>query len=179
MEEVKVSLGLYRHFKGSYYFVQNVVKNAVTDEWECLYFNVCHPEFGVFTRPVSQWFDTDTDKGKICERWDNQTGQQRRFEKVDSINFQVSSISTEQLLRELTSREDSPIRDLDIPGAESKAFSRDYVCGVPMYDEVHGNYLNSWNSFEDKDEAVKYLKKHSMPGKPTSLFKRVLLKEEI
>lgn len=179
MEEVKVSLGLYRHFKGSYYFVQNVVKNAVTDEWECLYFNVCHPEFGVFTRPVSQWFDTDTDKGKICERWDNQTGQQRRFEKVDSINFQVSSISTEQLMNELRQRKDSPIRDLDLEGAESRVFSRDYVCGIPMYDEVHGRYLTNWVPFDEPEEAKKYVRTHAMPGKVMKLFKRVLLEEDV
>lgn len=176
---ITVKPGLYRHFKGEYYFVQNIAKDAVRNIWVCYYFNVCHPEYGVFVRPVEEWNSTDTDKGIIAERCDNQTGQTHRFERVESINFQVSSISTEQLMYELRQRKDSPIRDLDLEGAESRVFSRDYVCGVPMYDELHGKYLSKWVQFDSPEEAKKHIKKYSMPGKMIKLFRRVLLEEDM
>lgn len=179
-ESITVKPGLYRHFKGEYYFVQNIAKDAVRDIWVCYYFNVCHPEYGVFVRPVEEWNSTETDKGTISERWDNQTGQTHRFERVESINFQVSSISTEQLMNELRQRKDSPIRDLDLEGAESKVFMRDYVCGVPRYSEALGNYLSNWVSFDEPEEAKKYVRTHTVPGKVvTKLFKRVLLEEDV
>ena len=65
MNEPKVTIGLYRHFKGEYYFVQNIVKDAVRDIAMCQYFNVSHPEYGIFVRPVDEWFSEDTEKGKI------------------------------------------------------------------------------------------------------------------
>lgn len=175
MNKPVVKPGLYRHFKGQYYFVQNVAKDAVRDLWMCYYFNVCHPEYGVFVRPVEEWYSTDTDKGSISDRPDNITGQTCRFERVEDLNFQVSSISTSQLLRELSIRQDSPIRDLDIEGAEALVFSRDYVVGRPVSDEQNGNYLSFWNAFSTKEEAVKHMFKNPIGN---SLFKRVLLKED-
>lgn len=185
-EEKKVTIGLYRHFKGQYFYVTNVCKSSEDEKTlRVTYFNICHPEYGYFSRPVEDFLsdhDTTVQFGDemtlfISDRLDNVTGQTYRFERVKDLNFQVSSISTEQLLRELTKREDSPIRDLDLEGAESKVFTRDYVCGVPMSDEVHGNYLASWNQFDDKEEAQKYVRKHSMPGKVMRVFKRILLME--
>lgn len=187
MSEERVTVGLYRHFKGQYFYVTNVCRSSEDEKTlRATYFNVCHPEQGYFSRPVEDFLsdhDTSVQFGDeitlyIKDRFDNVTGQTRRFERVKDLNFQVSSVSTDQLLRELISRQDSPIRDLDIPGAESRAFSRDYVCGVPMYDEVHGNYLSNWVQFDDEAEAWKYAQKHSMPGKVMKVFKRVLLMQE-
>lgn len=80
---------------------------------------------------------------------------------------------------ELRQRKDSPIRDLDLEGAESRVFSRDYVCGIPMYDEVHGRYLTNWVQFDSPEEAKKLIGKRSFPGKVMKLFKRVLLEEDV
>lgn len=171
-----VKPGLYRHFKGEYFFVQNVARDETRKGiWMCYYFNVCHPEYGVFVRPVDDWYSTTTDNGEIAERPDNVTGQTYRFERVEDLNFQISSISTDQLIRELSKRYDSPIRDLDIKGAEALVFSRDYVVGRPIIDSEYGNHLSFWNAFSTRDEAVNYVKE--TPG--CNLFKRILLIENI
>lgn len=127
-----VSIGLYRHFKGEYYYVTSLSKSA-TDEKTILvnYFNVCHPEFGSFSRPMSDFFNAHDNVAcvDIKDRIDNVTGQMRRFERVKDLNFQISSVSTEQLIQELRRRTDSPIHELDIEGLESKVFCRDYIIG--------------------------------------------------
>lgn len=187
MNSISVKPGLYRHFKGQYYCVTGISKSALDEKtFMVSYFNVCHPEYGNFVRPVEDFVadhDTCEQFGDemtlyIKDRFDNVTGQTYRFERVEDLSFQVSSISTEQLMRELTKRQDSPIRDLDLPGAESEVFMRDYVCGVPLKDEVHGYYLVNWVQFDDETEAWKYVQKHSLPGKIVKVFKRILLEQK-
>ena len=78
-------------------------------------------------------------------------------------------------MRELAKRRDSPIRDLDIEGAEALVFSRDYIVGKPILDSVNGNHLASWNAFSTKEEAVKNLKKNPIG---VGLFKRIMLIED-
>lgn len=182
MSELKVKPGLYRHFKGSYFFVQNIVKDCTSGEPMCYYFNVLHPEYGFFVRPVYEWFDTVTGTPEssipICERPDNTTGQTYRFEKVDSIDFQISNVSTEQLVRELLSREDSPIRDLDIKGLESASvFCRDYIVGIPRtFTPTNENYIMNWTAFPTKKEAEECIRKNRTNS--YKVFKRVLLIED-
>lgn len=188
MNEPKVTIGLYRHFKGQYYYVTDISTDTQDEKSKVVhYFNVCHPEYGSFVRPVEDFIadhDTTFQFGDemilyIKDRFDNATGQTYRFERVRDLNFQVASVTTDQLMRELVKREDSPIRDLDLEGAESEVFMRDYVCGVPMCDSIHGEYLSHWVQFDDKESAIKYIRSKSMPGKELKLFKRVLLKESI
>lgn len=188
MNEPKVTIGLYRHFKGQYFYVTDIARDTKDEKSLVVhYYNICKPEQGTFIRPVEDFcsdHDTTEQFGDemtlyIKDRFDNVTGQTYRFERVKDLNFQVSSISTEQLMRELLSRKDSPIRDLDLEGAECKVFMRDYVCGVPLHDEVHGDYLTNWLQFDNPEEAKKYIRSHSMPGKVMKLFKRVLLEEDM
>ena len=175
MNEPKVTIGLYRHFKGEYYFVQNIVKDAVRDIAMCQYFNVSLPEYGIFVRPVDEWFSEDTEKGKIIDRLDNKTGQKYRFEKVRNLNFQLGSISTEQLIKELRNRIDSPIHELDIEGLQSKIFAKDYVVGEACEqteDTPQGVYTIA--SFNDEDSASMYYYSH-LHNKRTKMFKRVFI----
>lgn len=182
--KVTVKPGLYRHFKGQYFYVLNVIRDCTTGEFMCQYVNVCHPEEIPWVRLVEDFVsdhDTTEQFGDemtlyIKDRKDNVTGQTYRFERVENIDFQVSSISTEQLMRELAKRKDSPIRDLDIEGAEALVFSRDYIVGKPILDSVNGNHLASWNAFSTKEEAVKNLKKNPIG---VGLFKRIMLIEDI
>lgn len=175
MNEPKVTIGLYRHFKGEYYFVQNIVKDAVRDIAMCQYFNVSHPEYGIFVRPVDEWFSEDTEKGKIIDRLDNKTGQKHRFEKVRNLNFQLGSISTEQLIKELRNRIDSPIHELDIEGLQSKIFAKDYVVGEACEqteDTPKGVFTIA--TFDDKESASMYYYSH-LHNKRTKVFKRVFI----
>lgn len=182
--KVTVKPGLYRHFKGQYFYVLNVIRDCTSGEFMCQYVNVCRPEEIPWVRSVEDFVsdhDTTEQFGDemtlyIKDRKDNVTGQTYRFERVENIDFQVSSISTEQLMRELAKRRDSPIRDLDIEGAEALVFSRDYIVGKPILDSVNGNHLASWNAFSTKEEAVKNLKKNPIG---VGLFKRIMLIEDI
>lgn len=170
-----VTIGLYRHFKGEYYFVQNIVKDAVRDIAMCQYFNVSHPEYGIFVRPVNEWFDEDTELGKIIDRPDNYTGQKCRFEKVKDLDFQLGSVSTEQLVLELRRRTDSPIHELDIEGLQSKIFAKDYIVGEACEqteDTPRGVYTVA--SFDTEEQANKYYYSH-LHNRRVKVFKRVFI----
>ena len=174
---VRVSVGLYRHFKGQYYYVTGLSKSA-TDEKTVMvnYFNVCHPEFGSFVRPLDDFTATHEEDGRsIKDRPDNVTGQIMRLERVKDLNFQLGSISTEQIIDELRRRTDSPIHELDIEGLQSKIFSKDYCVGEACEateDTPRGVYTVS--TFETPEQAYQYLSTHQHK-RNTKVFKRTFI----
>lgn len=80
MEEVKVGR-VYRHFKGNYYFVENVAYDSETKERMVVYKPLYHREDGrsIWVRPEKMFLE------EIPERPDNITGQKIRFELDNSI----------------------------------------------------------------------------------------------
>ena len=174
---VRVSVGLYRHFKGQYYYVTGLSKSA-TDEKTVMvnYFNVCHPEFGSFVRPLDDFTATHEEDGRsIKDRPDNVTGQIMRLERVKDLNFQLGSVSTEQIIDELRRRTDSPIHELDIEGLQSKIFSKDYCVGEACEateDTPRGVYTIS--TFETPEQAYQYLSTHQHK-RNTKVFKRTFI----
>lgn len=80
MEEVKIGR-VYRHFKGNYYFVENVAYDSETKERMVVYKPLYPREDGraIWVRPEKMFLEA------IPERPDNITGQKVRFELVDSI----------------------------------------------------------------------------------------------
>ena len=177
MNTPKVTIGLYRHFKGAYYFVQNVVKNAVTGEDMCYYYDVMHPEKGLFVRPVSEWFDEYNTDGvfKIVDRPDNVTGQKHRFEKVSSIDYSISNFTTEHLMRELAQRTDSPLQALDIKGVNDRVFSVDYVIGEKCpATEDHPDGVVTIASFNTEEQAKTYFATHRL-RRSAGVFKRTFI----
>ena len=174
---VRVSVGLYRHFKGQYYYVTGLSKSA-TDEKTVMvnYFNVCHPEFGSFVRPLDDFIATHEEDGRaIKDRPDNVTGQIMRLERVKDLNFQLGSVSTEQIIDELRRRTDSPIHELDIEGLQSKIFSKDYCVGEACEateDTPRGVYTVS--TFETPEQAYQYLSTHQHK-RNTKVFKRTFI----
>lgn len=184
MSKVSVTVGLYRHFKGGYYYVTGLSRSA-TDEKTIMvnYFDVCHPEAGAFVRPLDDFIadhDTTEQFGDemtlyIKDRVDNVTGQIARFERVKDLNFQLGSISTEQLIRELRKRTDSPIHELDIEGLQSKIFAKDYCVGEACEateDTPRGVYTLA--SFDKQMDAENYLLTHAHK-KNTKVFKRTFI----
>lgn len=172
-----ITIGLYRHFKGKYFYVTGLSKSA-TDESTIMvnYFNVCHPEYGTFVRPFDDFLSDLDDKAvAIVLRKDNITGQHRRFERVKDLNFQLGSVSTEQLIEELRNRTDSPIHELDIEGLQSKVFSKDYVVGE-AFEETDklpkGVYTISTHT--TMEQAQNYLSTHSHKNN-TRVFKRTFI----
>ena len=80
MEEVKIGR-VYRHFKGNYYFVENIGYDSENMERMVIYKTLYPREDGrsIFVRPEKMFLET------IPERPDNITGQKVRFELVDDI----------------------------------------------------------------------------------------------
>ena len=174
-----VTIGLYRHFKGDYYYVNGLSKDALDEKTVLVnYFNVCHPEYGMCSRPLESFTATHEDDGRVIkERPDNITGQSKRFERIKDINFQLGSVSTEQLIEELSRRTDSPIHELDIEGLRSKVFCKDYIVGEAFEateDTPRGVYTVA--RFDNSLQAMQYMSTH--PHKRSAIvFKRVFIEE--
>lgn len=80
MDEVKIGR-VYRHFKGNYYFVENVAYDSETKERMVVYKPLYYREDGrsIWVRPEKMFLE------EIPERPDNITGQKYRFELVENI----------------------------------------------------------------------------------------------
>ncbi len=80
MEEVKIGR-VYRHFKGNYYFVENIAYDSETQERMVVYKPLYSRDDGrsIWVRPEKMFIS------KIPERPDNITGQKHRFELVTKL----------------------------------------------------------------------------------------------
>ena len=80
MNEVKIGR-VYRHFKGNYYFVENVAYDSETQERMVVYKPLYHreDERNIWVRPEKMFLE------EIPERPDNITGQKVRFQLIDEI----------------------------------------------------------------------------------------------
>lgn len=80
METVKIGK-VYRHFKGNYYFVENVAYDSETKERMVVYKPLYNREDGrqIWVRPEKMFLE------EIPERPDNITGQKFRFEIAEDI----------------------------------------------------------------------------------------------
>lgn len=159
--------GLYRHFKGSYYFLQNIIIECDEkgENRKCLYFNIEHPEYGTFTRSIEQWF-TD-----VSERLDNVTKQKTRFVRVDNLDFQLSSVPTDVLLDELSKRADSPLKNFNIEGLKNSIEVQDYVVGL-LCDKVdYDRGISVVNAFPQLEQAQHYID-HNRTMSGTKVYER-------
>lgn len=82
MEQVKIGK-VYRHFKGNYYYVENIAYDSETQERMVVYKPLYTREDGrhIWVRPEKMFLE------EIPERPDNITGQKHRFELVQDLNF--------------------------------------------------------------------------------------------
>ena len=73
---------VYRHFKGNYYFVENVAYDSETRERMVVYKPLYNRDDGhfIWVRPEKMFLE------EIPERPDNITGQKYRFELCEKIN---------------------------------------------------------------------------------------------
>lgn len=72
MRQVKIK-GIYRHFKGNYYLVEDIAKDSETEE-DMVVYRKLYGDCGLWVRPVSM-FLSEVDKEKYPE-----TEQKYRFE---------------------------------------------------------------------------------------------------
>lgn len=187
MSDVKVTVGLYRHFKGEYFYVTGLCRRS-EDGVVCVnYFNIMHPEYGSFVRPLTDFIATEDTCEQfgdemalaIHDRTDNVTGQYVRFERVKDISFQLGSVSTQQLIDELRERKDSPIHQLDLEGLESTISYVDYCVGEVCEGQQFGDRwlnggVNTITSFEKQEDAQNYLATHRHK-RTTTVFKRTFI----
>lgn len=80
MNEVKIGR-VYRHFKGNYYFVENIAYDSENKERMVVYKPLYTRDDGrsIWVRPEKMFLE------EIPERPDNITGQKNRFVLVDDI----------------------------------------------------------------------------------------------
>ena len=80
MEEVKIGR-VYRHFKGNYYFVENIAYDSESKERMVVYKPLYNREDGrhIWVRPEKMFLE------EIPERPDNITGQKVRFALAEDI----------------------------------------------------------------------------------------------
>lgn len=80
MEEVKIGK-VYRHFKGNYYFVENVALDSETKERIVVYKPLYErKDSGIWVRREKMFLE------EITERPDNITGQKHRFELCEDLS---------------------------------------------------------------------------------------------
>ena len=187
-ETTDFQLGLYRHFRGDYFFTLSLVRECKGYEVCVRYVNVLYPTVE-YVRPLEEFYKCSYDRENGCpiaDRKDNVTGQIYRFERVTDLNNFIKDISTETLMKELSSRSDSPLQDLDIKGVSNKVFSRDYCIGVaneervdPRTGATYPRGVYTLNAFTTLEEAKKYrehgAKNHNSDER---LFKRVFIEIE-
>ena len=80
MDKVEISR-VYRHFKGNYYFVENIAYDSETKERFVVYKPLYNREDGrsIWIRPEKMFLE------EIPERPDNRTDQKHRCELVNDI----------------------------------------------------------------------------------------------
>lgn len=80
MEEVQIGK-VYRHFKGNYYFVENVALDSETKERMVVYKPLYdRKDSKIWVRREKMFLE------EIPERPDNITGQKYRFELAEDVN---------------------------------------------------------------------------------------------
>ena len=81
MEQVQIGK-VYRHFKGNYYFVENVAYDSESQEKMVVYKPLYNREDGrlIWVRPEKMFLE------EIPKRPDNITGQKHRFELCSELS---------------------------------------------------------------------------------------------
>lgn len=162
------TMNIYRHFRGGYYIVQSLATVESTGESVVIYQSL--QDGRVWTRPISSF------KEPVPEDKPNPTGQKLRFERVTQFNNQLNLISTEELVKELKSREDCPI-ELQTSIAD-KVWREEYLVGT--YETVYVDRNTSYedfdirNIFDSQERAISYHRNNPY----TKILKRVYIKED-
>lgn len=143
------TMSIYRHFKGGYYVVQSIAYIESTGEEVVIYQSL--QDSRVWVRPVSSFQELVPD-GK-----ENPTGQKYRFERVTNFNNQLNMIPTEELVRELMSRDDCPTELLTSSNSD-KVWREEYLVGRHesrfIDSELTVEDFDIYNVYSELDRAV-------------------------
>lgn len=163
--------GLYREYTGKYVCVEKAIVDPVTQEKYFVVFDIKYParEF-LFTE--KDFFSCNIEiantgeKLPIRDSQRNVTGQSRRFEKVLDFDNPIKSLSTEDLIRELNSREDNPYASFNLSAVDFV----DYVLASKNRDKK-GEFMGVLAIFDSYKEALQ-----NSGNKPFSVYKRTWIK---
>lgn len=78
-----------RHFKGNYYYIENICMDSETKEYVVVYRTLyIREDSNTWTRPAKMFFEAID-----VNRKDNRTGQLHRFEPVDDLTIDYTKIN--------------------------------------------------------------------------------------
>lgn len=81
-----------RHFKGNYYYIENICLDSESKEYTIIYRTLYNREdSNIWTRPAKMFFETIDEN-----RPDNKTKQKHRFEIVDSLTIDYTKKGEEK-----------------------------------------------------------------------------------
>lgn len=161
-----LKLGLYRHFKGGYILVTDVINNQV------VYIDLSNGDKNLVL--IGNFYTNPPEE--------NPTGQELIFEPVTDFNNQLNMITTDNLVKELMRRNDNPFAGLDVEGVKNdKVFLSQYVVGIVTVStdtetgEPVENFssISAWNTIEEAQKARKF-----SANSRRVIMKRVLLRTE-
>ena len=69
---MKVTPGIYRHYKGQLYKVVGTARHSETEEW-MVYYQALYGEYGYWVRPLSMFTETVEVDGEQVLRFELQT----------------------------------------------------------------------------------------------------------
>lgn len=163
-----VQKGIYQSYLGHYIIV---LDTAISD---------CGPvaivsrliEYGNSLREIIPFNEFYED---VSNNEYNVTGQTYRYQRVSSLEMNpLSNFDTESLIKELASREDSPIQNLGIKNLSDLVFSVDYVYGEKFFEtEDNPKGVSTIAVFDTEEEAKEYFLKHFSNNH--GIFKRVFV----
>ena len=161
------TMSIYRHFKGGYYLVQSLATIESTGEEVVIYQSLQNGR--VWARPLAVFREL------VPEGKENPTGQKYRFERVTTFNNQLSMVSTENLVKELLSREDCPV---ELQTTSDKVWRVQYLVGryteTYVDDDTTVPDFDVFNLYDSLERAVSCVR-----DKPyLSILKMAFIKQD-
>lgn len=159
---------IYRHFKGGLYLILAVALSEEGFEPTVVYMSL-NGDNRVWTRSQADFTSL------VPEDRVNPTGQRNRFELVTDIKSVLSNCSTENLIKELKSRPDSPLNEVDFDSFNDCVKLREYTVGeIRKINE--GSYLEPIVTVDTLKEAKKFMERHpDRCSSRTKIFKSVII----
>lgn len=164
---------VYRHFKGGLYLILALALSEEGCKPTVVYMSL-NGDNKVWTRSQAE-FTSPVPEGKP-----NPTGQRNRFELVTDVKSMLSQCTTENLVKELRGRPDSPFNERDIEGLNDRVVISEYILGETKSAGVDmGFYLATTMTADTLAEVKKFVESHpDRCNKRMKIFKSILVEVE-
>lgn len=88
-----IEKGIYKHFKGQFYAVDNIAKHSETDEFYVVY-RALYGERGLWVRPLEMFDETIEREGKRLKRFAPASAEEIALLSTTEVNTQ--QVKTQQ-----------------------------------------------------------------------------------